>query len=93
MAQKKKRRGRWGERALFYILFPLVVWGVAFLVWFYWYDLKKLVAKESSYTDRPKAVRQNDGGEPEKRPAKNRAPEKLLDEDRRQLEDIIKRRG
>lgn len=93
MAQKKKRRMSWGRRALFYLLFPLIVWALAFLVWFYWYNLRGLFIKEHSSKDRPKASRQNDKREPEERPAKNRIPEKILDDDRKKLDDIIKRRG
>ena len=93
MAQKKKRRVSWSRRALCYILFPLFVWGIGFLLWFYWYDLRRIVTKDYPSTDRPKASRQSDRREPEERPAKNRVPEKILDEDRQKLEDIIKRRG
>jgi hypothetical protein len=91
MAQKKKRRGRWGRRVLFYIFVPLLVWGAAFLVWFYWYDLKTLVAKESPSIDR--RPRQINREEAERGPGKTRAQEKIPDEDRKKLEDIIKRRG
>src|SRR4030095_2429174 len=58
MAQRKQRRTSWSRRALFYIFFPLVVWGIAFLVWFYWYDLRR-VGKQD-YTDRPKAAGDSD---------------------------------
>jgi hypothetical protein len=90
MAQRKQRRTSWSRRALFYIFFPLVVWGIAFLVWFYWYDLRR-VGKQD-YTDRPKAAGDSDS-EPKERPAKIRPQEKIQEEDRKKLEDIIKRRG
>ncbi|HEX2929688.1 MAG TPA: hypothetical protein VHV54_08250, partial [Candidatus Binatia bacterium] len=66
MAQKKRRRVSWGRRALFYVFFPLVVWGIAFLVWFYWYDLRH-VGKQD-YPDRPKAVSDGDRNEPKEPP-------------------------
>lgn len=92
MAQKKKqRRVSWGKRALFYILIPLVVWGIALLIWFYWYDLRN-VGKQD-YTDRPKSEPKNEKNEPLERPTKLRPQEKIQEEDRKKLEDIIKRRG
>jgi hypothetical protein len=91
MAQKKKRGGGRGRRVLFYIFFPLIVWGIAFLVWFYWHDLRRLV--ESSPQDRPKAARQSERREPEERPERNRAQEKIQEEDRKKLQDILKQRS
>jgi len=93
MAQKKKRRVSWGRKALYYLLFPLIVWGIALLFWFYWYDLRRLFNKDYATKDRPKAARQSERRESEERPSKNRAQEKILDDDRKKLDDIIKRRG
>jgi len=92
MAQKRKqRRVSWGRRVLFYILFPLIVWGIALLIWFYWYDLRKIGKQD--YTDRPKSELKSEKHEPRERPTKTRPQEKLQDEDRKKLEDIIKQRG
>jgi len=93
MAQKKQRRESRVRRALFYIFFPFLVWGVAFFLWFYWKDVNRILSGQSSPGARSKAVRQSDGGEGEKRPGKNRALEKIENEERRKLEELIKRRG
>lgn len=93
MAQKKQRRGSWVRRVLFCIFFPFLVWGIAFVLWFYWNDVKRILTGEPAARVPPKAARQSNEGEGEKRPGKNRAPEKIEDEERRKLEEIIKRRS
>ena len=93
MAQKKKRRVSWSKKALFYLLFPLIVWGIALLFWFNWYNLRSLFNKDYATKDRPKAARQIERRESEERPSRNRAQEKILDDDRKKLDDIIKRCG
>jgi hypothetical protein len=93
MAPKRKRRPSGARRFLFYILLPLFVWTAAFFVWFYWHDLKKLTLKASAPGDGSKAGRRINGDEREKRPSKGGGQEKIQEEDRQRLEDIIKRRS
>jgi len=91
--RQRRRKPGWLRTVLFYLLFPLVVWLVAFLLWFYWYDLtanfskgggkpKESVKRESKIEAREKV----DSKRPE------RVQEKILDEDRQKLEDILKQR-
>ena len=78
---------------LFYLLFPLVVWLVAFLVWFYWYDLTRHFSKTG---DKPKAAIKRESNSEARENVDAKKPEqvqeKILDEDRRKLEDILKQR-
>ncbi|HEY5627314.1 MAG TPA: hypothetical protein VIR79_05175 [Nitrospira sp.] len=69
---------------------PLVVWLIAFLVWFYWYDIAELAGRHRIQPKpAPKAARKTEEFKP--RPQK-RAGEDIPNEDRRRLEDIINKR-
>jgi hypothetical protein len=91
---RKKRRSRgWVLTVLFYLLFPPVVWFLAFLLWFHWYDLERLFFKASEkprQSSRQVETKQENRAEP-KPPATERAQEKILDEDRQKLDAILKR--
>jgi hypothetical protein len=64
---------------------PLITWFVAFLIWFYWYDLTGTAERR---TDRPVAKATPSESAPAKAPK-----ERILEEERKKLEDILKRRG
>jgi hypothetical protein len=87
--RKRKKRGRLGK-LLFYILFLLVVWFVAFLLWFYWRDVSAWLSKGDAPVNSPVRVKPRERSDtaPAERP-----PEKILEEDRRKLDEILKRRG
>ena len=96
MAQKqKKRKNKRGalRTVLFYILFPLMVWFVAFLLWFYWHNLTKLFG-HSEPRAKPivKSERRSDKVERGASTPANQPKEKLSDEDREKLDEILKRR-
>ena len=88
MAKRKRKKRGWLRTLIFFILFPLIVWLIAFLLWFYWRDLSTLWNKKSAPVEMPAKSRERD----ETRPAKH-PPEKILDEDRKKLEEILKRRS
>ena len=93
MAHKQRRKRSWLRTLLFYLLFPLIVWFVAFVLWFYWHDLTKLFNKSVERAKPPAKVEpktertESAKAAPAKRPA-----EKILNEDRKKLEDILKQR-
>jgi hypothetical protein len=93
MARKKRRSRSWVLTALFYLLFPPVIWFLAFLLWFYWYDLERVFFKPS---EKPRQAsgqveaKQENRAEPKAPPAE-RAEEEFLDEERQKLDAIIKR--
>jgi hypothetical protein len=96
MAQKqKKRKAKRGvlRTVLFYVLFPLVVWFVAFLLWFYWHDLTRLFGHSEPSPKMPvQGERRTDKGEHSNAASTNQPKEKLFDEDRKKLDEILKRR-
>ena len=78
---------------MFYVFFPLFIWLGAFLIWFYWYDLTRLFGREAqkskaaAKTSRKLDMSEKTDALPAKPPQ-----EKILEEDRKKLEDILKRR-
>ena len=88
MAKRKRKKRGWLRTLIFFIFVPLIVWLIAFLLWFYWRDLSTLWNKKSAPLDAPVRSRERDEPRPTKRP-----PEKILDEDRKKLEEILKRRS
>jgi len=93
MAQKRRKKRSWLRSLLFYVFFPLVIWFGAFLLWFYWYDLTRLFSGAAQNSKAAaKASRRLDKSEKADAPPANRPQEKILDEDRKSLEDILKRR-
>jgi len=93
MAQKKRKKRGWFRRLLFYIFLPIFIWFVAFLVWFYWYELTRLFSGGANRSKpAAKTSRQLDKSEKAESSPTNRPREKILEEDRKSLEDILKRR-
>ena len=88
MAKKKKRKIGWLRKLLLFICTPIIIWFLAFLIWFYWKDLaKSSTANKGKTQPAPKATRQ---AEP---PANKSADEKILDEDREKLDEILNKKG
>jgi hypothetical protein len=85
VAKKKKRKIGWLKKLLLFIGTPIIIWFLAFLIWFYWNGLAKFFTANTGKTQPPpKATRQ---AEP---PANKFADEKILDEDREKLDEILK---
>ena len=88
MAKKKKRKIGWLRKLLLFICTPIIIWFLAFLIWFYWKDLaKSSTANKGKTQPAAKATRQ---AEP---PANKSADEKILDEDREKLDEILNKKG
>jgi hypothetical protein len=88
VAKKKKRKIGWLRKLLFFIFTPLLIWFLAFVIWFYWNDItKSSTANKGKIQPAPRATRQ---AEP---PAKKSAAEKILDEDREKLDEILNKKG
>jgi cytoskeletal protein RodZ len=91
MAQKRKKKKSWLKRLLLFIFTPIIVWLIAFIVWFYWNSITPLFSKSPDQSKtRPKAIRKIDKPERSDRPAEKRAQEQILDEDRKKLDEIFK---
>jgi hypothetical protein len=93
MAQRQRRKRSWVKTLLVYIFVPLSVWLIAFVIWFYWYDFRDLLVKDKEPKNRSKATRELDKGEKMERGAAKRPPEKIFEEERKKLQDIIKRQS
>ena len=87
--QRKKKRGPL-KRLLLYIAIPLVVWFLAFVLWFFWQDMMRLVNR-GRVTEKAKSTAPPPGSEASRPARPSRSDEKIREEDRRKLEDIIKR--
>ena len=78
--------------ALFLVI-PLAVWMMALLIWLYWYDLRSLFFNERV----PDRVT-NPAPQSEKDDFRERIPEpqpreKISEEDRKKLDDVLKQRN
>ena len=69
---------------LFFILTPLVVWFLAFLIWFYWNDLNGLFGRGDKIPQAGKEVERSG------KPSDKTAQERIGEEDRRKLDEILK---
>ena len=88
MAKKKKRKIGWLRKLLLFICTPIIIWFLAFLIWFYWNDpAKSFPVNKGKTQPAPKATRQADP------PAKKSADEKILDEDREKLDEILNKKS
>lgn len=92
MARKKQPQRHWLRTLFFLIAIPLAVWAGAFLLWLYWDDASRWLGKEAPQQT-PRATRPTRKEESPQRPVPERPQEKITDDDRRKLEDILKRRN
>jgi hypothetical protein len=93
MARRKKQRKRTWRTLLLFVLVPLTVWFGAFLLWLYWYDLNNWFMPDSARRAGPEPARQIEPNDHRGRSPVPAPQEKLFEEDRQKLEDILKRRG
>jgi hypothetical protein len=93
MAQKKKvKKASWLKTVLIYIFFPLIIWSLAFVAWLYWDSITALFSTDKTKgRNTPRTTRQLEKAEKGPAPAK-RSQEKILDDDRKKLEDVLKQR-
>ena len=93
MAKKKKRR-RSTKTLLLFIVTPLLIWAVAFLLWLYWYDIRAGFNNPQSNPKSPRNSATPAQPSPSRsRAGKNRTEEKISDEDRKKLEEILEKRA
>ena len=95
MAKRKTRKIRKRSAVktiLLFVLAPLIVWALAFLVWLYWNDLaKSLTTGEDHPEPAAKTLRKLDKDESRSRSNETVAKEKILDADRKKLDEIIRK--
>jgi hypothetical protein len=93
MARKRQRKKSRLWRALLLLSLPLVVWFLAFFIWFYWYDLRKLMGRYDAPPPRAKPARSIDKDQRRDGTPPSKPQEKIFNEDRKKLEDILKQRS
>jgi cytoskeletal protein RodZ len=82
VAKKKRGKRSWLRLLLFFILTPFITWALAFLIWFYWYEI--------TGRDKTPPTKANKEFERPTKPSDKSAQERIGEEDRRKLEDILK---
>jgi hypothetical protein len=94
MARKKQPKKSRLRKVILLLVTPFIVWFLAFLLWFYWHDLRRWFAngEDPRRQPPPKAARPSVKEEQRERPAPQ-PQEKISEEDRRKLDDILKRRN
>jgi hypothetical protein len=93
MARKKQRKTSWARMLALFLVTPVAIWLITFLLWFYWHDLSHMFARYEPGRMTPKAAPQMDRNEGREHPASEPPQEKIFEEDRQKLEDILKRRN
>ena len=89
MARKRKRKKSRLKRLLLFIIAPVCIWLLAFVVWLYWNPIASLFRQGDISKARPQGARKIDTGEP----AGKRVKEEISDEDRKKLDEILKKQG
>lgn len=93
MARKKHPQRHWLRTLLLLIAVPLIVWVVAFFIWFNWDSINRLLAEDAPRQQDPKAARSVQKEGPGRPAAVEKPRERITEEDRQKLEDVLKRRN
>jgi hypothetical protein len=90
MARQRKRKKNRLKSLLLFIVTPVFVWLLAFVVWFYWNSITLLFRQgELPPKARPKAARKIDQSDPADKGVK----ERISDEERKKLDEILKKQA
>ncbi len=92
MASKRKKKKSELKRLVLFVLTPFVVWLSAFIIWLYWNPILHLLSHGNDQsTTRPKTTRNRDKAERSNASGEKRGPERIFDEERKKLDDILRR--
>ena len=92
VAKRKRKKSNRLKTILLFVLAPLIVWALALLVWLYWNEIAKNLTPARDYPKpAAKAVPQLEKNDTRGRSDETRPKEKILDEDRKKLDEIIRR--
>ena len=94
MAKRKTTKITQGSAVktiLLFVLAPLIVWALAFFIWLYWNEIPKSLAPAEDHEPAAKTLRKLDKDQSQSRPDETRAKEKILDADRKKLDEIIRK--
>ncbi|HEX6438537.1 MAG TPA: hypothetical protein VF182_15475 [Candidatus Binatia bacterium] len=91
MAKRKRRKRSRGKTILLFVLAPLTVWALAFLVWLYWNEITRSLAPADDHPESaPNRSRNLNKDERRTRSDETGAKEKISDTDRKKLDEIIR---
>jgi hypothetical protein len=90
---RRRKTHRWRRSLFIFVITPLTVWFLAFLIWLFWHDIMRLVApgkatpRPATSSPRDWESSKNHGPLPAQRPR-----EDIPDGDRKKLDDVLKQR-
>jgi hypothetical protein len=89
---RKIRKRSAVKTILLFVLAPLIIWALAFLVWLYWNEIAKSLAPGEDHPEpTAKTLPSLDKDESRSRSNDTRAKENILDADRKKLDEIIRK--
>ena len=92
VAKRKRRKRSALKTILLFVLTPLIVWVLAFVVWLYWNEIANSLAPVEDHSEpTAKTLRKLNNDESRSRSNETRAKEKILDADRKKLDEIIRK--
>jgi flagellar basal body-associated protein FliL len=92
VAKRKRKKSNRLKTILLFVLAPLIVWALALVVWLYWNKIAKNLTPARDYPKpTAKAVPELETNDTRGRSDESRPKEKILDEDRKKLDEIIRR--
>ena len=92
MARRKRRKRSALKTILLFVLTPLIVWALAFVVWLYWNEIANSLAPAEDHPETTaKTLRKLNKDESRSRSNETRAKEKISDADRKKLDEIIRK--
>ena len=89
MARKTRKTYRWIRSLVLFVMTPIIVWILAFVIWFFWRDITKLFDKKGPAKTPPGVSRGTEKTQPRR---ENKSQEKIPEEDRKKLDEILKNR-
>jgi hypothetical protein len=94
MARKKKRPKRtWFRALLLFVIGPILIWVCVFFIWLYWDNLNRLLRPNEISRTVPQPAGPARTQEDREHPPGPGPQERIFDEDRKKLEEILKRRS
>ncbi len=94
MAPRRKKKKSRLKTLVVFLLTPLIIWCLAFLVWLYWDPIARLLnTVEGQSKTRPTAARGIKKSERSNAPAEKRDQEQILDDERKKLDEILRKQG
>jgi hypothetical protein len=89
---RKIRKRSAVKTILLFVLAPLIIWALAFLVWLYWNEIAKSLAPGEDHPEPAvKTLPSLDKDESRSRSNDTRAKEKISDADRKKLDELIRK--